>query len=102
MKTSPLWAVVMALMLGMVAFADKPYAGTTAPSPISKVEPEYTADAKANKIEGTVLLRLAVTEAGLAEDLVVARSLDKGLDAQAILAVKQWRFKPGTQRWRAH
>jgi TonB family protein len=70
--------------------------GLTPPKVASKVEPQYTEEARAAKIQGTTVLTMVVTEKGQAEKIQVKKSLDKGLDAQAVLAVKQWHFEPGT------
>ena len=68
----------------------------TPPTLISQVKPSYTTDALSNKIQGTVLLELIVRSDGQPTDIRVVRSLDpRGLDLQAIEAVRQWRFTPG-------
>jgi protein TonB len=41
------------------------------------------------------LLELVVTEAGEPSQIRVVRSLDAGLDEEAIKAVRDWKFKPG-------
>ena len=69
--------------------------GVSQPSIISKVEPDYTPEAKDAKIEGIVRLQVEITTAGNAENIVVVKSLDPGLDANAVTAVSNWRFKPG-------
>ncbi len=69
--------------------------GVTAPRVLSKVDPAYTKDAKDAKISGTVLLRLEVHPDGRAHNIRVERSLDPGLDHNAVDAVSQWRFQPG-------
>ena len=71
--------------------------GVTAPSVTYKVEPSYTPEAKAAKIQGTVTLTLVVNSLGRADDIQVTKSLDPGLDANAVAAVSQWLFKPGTK-----
>lgn len=68
-----------------------------APHVVENIEPEYTKDAKARKIQGTVLLRLVVSADGLPENIKVTRSLDPGLDENAVGAVTQWRFAPATK-----
>jgi TonB family protein len=65
------------------------------PSIIRKVEPEYTQEAKDAGIEGTVVIQGEVSPDGVAQNISVAKSLDPGLDANAVTAVSQWRFKPG-------
>ena len=69
--------------------------GVSQPTVIHKVEPEYTQEAKDAGIEGAVLLAVEINAEGTAQNIRVKKSLDPGLDANAITAVSQWRFKPG-------
>jgi TonB family protein len=69
--------------------------GITQPRVTYKVEPEYTQEAKDEGIQGTVKLQVEITARGTAENIHVVRSLDPGLDANAISAVSNWRFQPG-------
>jgi TonB family protein len=68
--------------------------GVTIPVVIYKVEPSYTADAKEAKIEGSVELSLIIESDGNPYDVKVVKSLEPGLDANAVAAVSTWRFKP--------
>lgn len=67
----------------------------TAPRLIEQVRPSYTDAALANRIQGSVHLEVVVTRLGRPGAMRVVRSLDAGLDEQAMLAVRQWRFEPG-------
>jgi TonB family protein len=67
----------------------------TPPKVVSKVEPAYTDDARSAKIEGPVVLSLMIDPQGQAHNIRVTKSLDKGLDQQAIAAIEQWHFAPG-------
>jgi TonB family protein len=71
--------------------------GITAPKAISMPQPEYTDQARRKKIDGTVLLSLVVSADGTVRDPAVTRSLDKGLDKQALETVKKWKFEPATK-----
>lgn len=71
--------------------------GVTNPRPIYQVQPQYTEEAKVAKIQGSVQLRVVIDEQGRTEDIQVAMSLDPGLDEQAVEAVRQWQFAPGTK-----
>jgi TonB family protein len=71
--------------------------GLVNPRPIYKVEPQYTEDAKNAKIQGSVTLSLEINEQGQPQDIKVTRSLDPGLDQQAMDAVSQWQFAPATK-----
>jgi len=69
--------------------------GVSPPSVLTKVEPEYSEEARKAKWQGTVVLQLVVDEHGMPKDMRVTRSLGLGLDAKAMEAVAKWRFKPG-------
>ena len=69
--------------------------GVTAPSLLSKIEPEYSEEARATKLQGTVLVKVVVDTDGLAKDIQVLKSQGMGLDEQAVIAITQWKFKPG-------
>jgi len=69
--------------------------GVSAPSVMSKVEPEYSEEARRAKWQGTVVLSVIVDELGRPRNIRVFRSLGLGLDQKAVDAVSQWRFKPG-------
>jgi protein TonB len=67
----------------------------TEPRLLAQVKPRYTSDALVRKIQGSVWLDLVVTREGRIEQVRVTRSLDAGLDAEAVTAVRLWRFLPG-------
>jgi TonB family protein len=69
--------------------------GVSSPIPISRVEPEYSEEARKAKFMGTVVLALIVDERGLPKDVRVVRAVGLGLDEKAIEAVLKWRFRPG-------
>ncbi|HEX8032124.1 MAG TPA: energy transducer TonB [Vicinamibacterales bacterium] len=69
--------------------------GVSSPVLIKQVRPRYTPDALRDKIQGTVVMEVIVKSDGRPSDIRVVRSLDPGLDAEAIATVAQWRFEPG-------
>src|SRR5580704_12350444 len=72
--------------------------GTSAPVLISKVDPEYSEEARKAKYSGSVMLSIVVNTDGKAEDIHVVKSLGMGLDEKAMEAVQKWRFKPGMNK----
>jgi len=72
--------------------------GTTPPSVLSKVDPEYSEEARKAKYSGSVMLSIVVNTDGKAEQIAVVKSLGMRLDEKAIEAVQKWRFKPGTNK----
>jgi len=76
----------------------KPGDGVTSPVLIKEVKPNYTEGAMRRRVEGVVEMSVVVLRDGtVGEDVRVTKSLDEELDQQAIIAVKQWRFRPGTK-----
>ena len=73
--------------------------GVTKPVIVKETKPSYTADAMRARIQGKVLLKAVILADGRVGDVKVTQSLDTihGLDKQAVEALKQWRFKPGTK-----
>ena len=69
--------------------------GVEMPRLITKVEPEYTEEAREAKVQGTAVVAAEVWPDGQAHNLRVTRSLDPGLDEKAIEAIQRWRFEPG-------
>jgi TonB family protein len=76
-----------------------PGGGVSLPTVTRQVQPQYTPEAMANRIEGRVGLSAVVLADGIVGEVKVTRSLDSvhGLDESAVKAMKQWEFKPGTK-----
>lgn len=56
--------------------------------------PLYSDEARSRGIEGTVTVEVRVSVSGKAKDLHVIRGLGLGLDENALLAVRDWKFVP--------
>jgi TonB family protein len=69
--------------------------GITAPTILSRVEPQYSEEARKARYQGTVVLEAIVRRDGTVDIVRIVRSLGFGLDQNAINALKQWRFRPG-------
>jgi protein TonB len=53
------------------------------------------------KIQGDVVMDAVVAADGTVRAVRVTRSLDRGLDDEAVKAVRQWTFEPATRDGRA-
>jgi len=71
--------------------------GVKSPVLIREVKPNYTSAAKDRKVTGTVEVDAVILKDGTVGEVTVKRSLDEDLDQEAVKAVKQWRFRPGTK-----
>ena len=69
--------------------------GVSPPQILSKIEPEYSEEARKAKFQGVVVLQIVVDEKGNPRDIKIVRPLGLGLDQKAIDAVEKWKFSPG-------
>ncbi len=74
--------------------------GLTPPVLVRKVEPEYSPEAKAAGLEGTVVATVVIGSDGNPYDIQIEKHLGLGLDQKAQEAISQWRFKPGMRKGR--
>ena len=96
-------AIAIALIAGLVL----PLAALRAPAAVSNGDvtmpevieyttpPLYSDEARDRGIEGIVLLEVRVSADGHPGSLRVEKGLGFGLDENALLAVREWKFSPG-------
>ena len=96
--------MTLAAIVLVSVFAAAQYVYVSSKDPVTqpvltkRVEPRYTGGAMRRRVEGIVKLSIVVKADGrVRDDVKVTQSLDEELDQQAIIAVKQWEFKPGTK-----
>ena len=76
----------------------EPRAGDIAPSVAEYTTPPlYSDEARRRGIEGIVFLRAHIDANGRVDDARVTRGLGFGLDQNALVALRQWRFHAGTR-----
>jgi TonB family protein len=71
--------------------------GPTKARPIYSPSPEFSDEARRDKVQGTVSLMVTVDASGDVADVKVVKGLGSGLDEKSIEAVRTWKFKPGTE-----
>jgi len=64
---------------------------------VSKVDPEFTTEARQKKLAGVVLVNLIVDAKGKPQNVHVGRGIGSGLDQNAVAAVKKYKFEPATE-----
>lgn len=69
--------------------------GISPPRVSTKVEPNYSDEARHARLAGTIIVFVVVDSNGEPRNLKVLRPLGLGLDEKAIEAVSQWKFQPG-------
>jgi protein TonB len=61
---------------------------------LARPEPQYTPEARSNKIQGSVVVVCEIGIDGQARPLFTTNRLGYGLDEAALAALRQWRFEP--------
>ncbi len=69
--------------------------GITTPIPVKKVQPAFTDDALARKIQGDVTVEVVILKDGTVRPVRVVRGLSADLDEKALEAASKWKFIPG-------
>ena len=102
---SILTAALLAAAVVAPAYAQQPYTmkdeGVKAPVLRKDVKPNYTKGAMDRRVQGIVEMDVVVKADGTVGDVTVTKALDPELDEQAVKAMKQWQFRPGTKDGKA-
>ena len=72
-----------------------------APRPINQAPPDYPADLRNRRLNGTVVVIFVVDTSGRVSNAKVQRSTDPAFEAAALTAVRRWRFEPGRRSGQA-
>ncbi len=75
----------------------EPMTASLRPTILYRERARYTEEARANKIQGTVVLSVVYTADGRISDIRVVRGLPDGLSESAIEAAKRIRFRPAVK-----
>jgi periplasmic protein TonB len=67
-----------------------------APVTLERVDPRYTEVARKARIQGIVIIEAVIDRQGNVTEARILKGLPMGLDAEALAAIKRWKFKPGT------
>ena len=86
------------LVIGLQLLSVNRTGDVSPPKVLHRVEPRYTREARANGIQGTVLIEVGVDETGKPDAVSVLSPIGFGLDSRAIDAVRQWIFRPALKQ----
>jgi TonB family protein len=75
---------------------NEPKNGILSPFPLSRVEPQYTEEARKARLQGSAIVQVQVRPDGTvaSDGITIIQGLGMGLDEKAVESVKQWIFKP--------
>lgn len=72
--------------------------GVSVPTCVNCPPPNYTAEERAAKVQGAVVLEAVVNVNGRVGRISVVRAIDDGLARRAVEVVHEWQFKPATDK----
>ncbi len=64
------------------------------PEPLKKVDPKYPPELRALHVDGEVVLYAIIRRDGSVDSIQLVHSIDSRLDANAMEALAQWKFRP--------
>jgi TonB family protein len=64
------------------------------PVPLRKVDPKYPPEFRASHVDGEVVLYAIIRKDGSVDSIQLVHSVDPHLDANAMEALAQWKFRP--------
>lgn len=70
----------------------------SSPQPLRKVDPKYPPTLIAEHVEGEVVLYGVIRKDGSVDSIQLVRGIDEQLDANAMHAFAQWKFKPAEKQ----
>jgi TonB family protein len=68
------------------------------PVPLQKVDPKYPPTLISERVTGEVILYAVIRRDGSVDSIQLVRGIDAQLDANAIRALRQWKFRPGAKQ----
>jgi len=68
------------------------------PVPVQKVDPKYPPTLITERVTGEVILYAVIRRDGSVDSIQLVRGIDEQLDANAIRALRQWKFRPGAKQ----
>jgi TonB family protein len=68
------------------------------PSPVKKTDPRYPPTLINEHVEGEVVLYAVIRADGSVDSVELVRGLDEQLDANAMEALSQWKFRPASRQ----
>src|SRR6266478_1560271 len=69
-----------------------------APGPLRKIDPKYPPTLINDHVEGEVVLYAVIRRDGSVDSIQLIRGIDDQLDANAMQALSQWKFRPATKQ----
>jgi protein TonB len=91
------WALNFSEFGGHSGKSGAPSPDLSGPAPIKKVDPKYPQTLVIDRVEGEVILYAVIHKDGTVGSIQLVHSVDEQLDANAMNALAEWKFRPATK-----
>lgn len=88
------WFMVAVVLFAAGSEGQKAATKDAPPKVIYNPDPEYTASARHDRVQGIVVVYINLDAQGIPHDAKVVKGLRSDLDKKAVEAVSKWRFSP--------
>jgi TonB family protein len=68
------------------------------PAPLRKIDPKYPPALMSERVEGEVVLYAVIRRDGSVDSIQLVHGIDEQLDANAMNALSQWKFRPAAKQ----
>lgn len=68
------------------------------PAPLRKIDPKYPPALMSERVEGEVVLYAVIRRDGSVDSIQLVHGIDEQLDANAMNALSQWKFRPASRQ----
>jgi TonB family protein len=89
------WVLSFAELVGVAA---QPAAELSGPMALRKVDPKYPPELRDGHVEGEVILYAVIRADGTVDSIQLVKGIDPTLDANAMQALAQWKFRPAERQ----
>lgn len=92
------WILNFSEMRGNSDNVRQPSSDLSGPAPLRKIDPKYPPTLINEHVEGEVVLYAVIRRDGSVDSIQLVRGIDEQLDANAMNALSQWKFRPALRQ----
>jgi TonB family protein len=92
------WVLNFSVLRGSADGSNLASGDLSGPMPLKKVDPKYPPTLVSERVEGEVVLYAVIRRDGSVDSIQLVRGIDERLDANAMNALGQWKFRPAAKQ----
>jgi protein TonB len=93
------WVLSFSELVAVTPQAEGPVAAElSGPTALRKVDPKYPPELRDKRVQGEVILYAVIRADGSVDSIQLVRGIEPTLDANAMQALAQWKFRPAERQ----